>query len=190
MPRLISWLSSRQYAPEGGFSGRTNKLVDGCYSHWVGGCWPLIDAVLKGASELEEEETAAADQQQKQQQSRTTPAEGSLYSRQGLIRYILCCGQDCSKRGGLRDKPSKPSDAYHTCYVLSGLSSAQHRWDLTYVNEDETILPKPKWVVSPCAEGAQIFDEEDRVGTIHPVYTIPQESVDDMKAYFAARQGF
>ncbi|KAL3303001.1 protein farnesyltransferase subunit beta [Colletotrichum asianum] len=190
VPRLISWLSSRQYAPEGGFSGRTNKLVDGCYSHWVGGCWPLIDAVLKGASELEEEETAAADQQQKQQQSRTTPAEGSLYSREGLIRYILCCGQDCSKRGGLRDKPSKPSDAYHTCYVLSGLSSAQHRWDLTYVNEDETILPEPKWVVSPCAEGAQIFDEEDRVGTIHPVYTIPQESVDDMKAYFAARQGF
>ncbi|KAJ0342886.1 hypothetical protein COL922a_000710 [Colletotrichum nupharicola] len=190
VPRLISWLSSRQYAPEGGFSGRTNKLVDGCYSHWVGGCWPLIDAVLKGASELEEEETAAADQQQKQQQSRTTPAEGSLYSREGLIRYILCCGQDCSKRGGLRDKPSKPSDAYHTCYVLSGLSSAQHRWELTYVNEDETILPEPKWVVSPCAEGAQIFDEEDRVGTIHPVYTIPQESVDDMKAYFAARQGF
>ncbi|KAJ3950846.1 CAAX farnesyltransferase (FTase) subunit beta [Colletotrichum tropicale] len=175
VPRLISWLSSRQYAPEGGFSGRTNKLVDGCYSHWVGGCWPLIDAVLKGASELEEEETAAADQQQKQQQSRTTPAEGSLYSREGLIRYILCCGQDCSKRGGLRDKPS---------------NSAQHRWDLTYVNEDETILPEPKWVVSPCAEGAQIFDEEDRVGTIHPVYTIPQESVNDMKAYFAARQGF
>ncbi|KAF4834105.1 Protein farnesyltransferase subunit beta [Colletotrichum siamense] len=188
-PTLFTGLAD-YYAPEGGFSGRTNKLVDGCYSHWVGGCWPLIDAVLKGASELEEEETAAADQQQKQQQSRTTPAEGSLYSREGLIRYILCCGQDCSKRGGLRDKPSKPSDAYHTCYVLSGLSSAQHRWDLTYVNEDETILPEPKWVVSPCAEGAQIFDEEDRVGTIHPVYTIPQESVDDMKAYFAARQGF
>ncbi|KZL76269.1 farnesyltransferase subunit beta (prenyltransferase and squalene oxidase) [Colletotrichum tofieldiae] len=180
VPRLISWLSSRQYAPEGGFSGRTNKLVDGCYSHWVGGCWPLIDAVLKGASELEDQPT----------EGRFTPHQGSLYSREGLIRYILCCGQDRSKRGGLRDKPSRPSDAYHTCYVLSGLSSAQHQWDLTYVNEDETILPEPKWVVSPCAEGTQIFDEEDRVGTIHPVYTIPQESVDDMKAYFASRQGF
>ncbi|KAF9876197.1 farnesyltransferase beta subunit ram1 [Colletotrichum karsti] len=185
VPRLISWLSSRQYAPEGGFSGRTNKLVDGCYSHWVGGCWPLIDAVLKGASELDE-------QQEDQDRPRSAaPHHGSLYSREGLIRYILCCGQDRSKRGGLRDKPSRPSDAYHTCYVLSGLSSAQHQWDLTYVNEDETILPEPKWVVSPCAEeGAQIFDEEDRVGTIHPVYTIPQESVDDMKAYFAAKQGF
>ncbi|KAL0941898.1 prenyltransferase and squalene oxidase [Colletotrichum truncatum] len=180
VPRLISWLSSRQYAPEGGFCGRTNKLVDGCYSHWVGGCWPLIDAVLKGASELEDYPTGG----------HFAPHNGSLYSREGLIRYILCCGQDRSKRGGLRDKPSRPSDAYHTCYVLSGLSSAQHQWDLTYVNEDDTILPEPKWVVSPCIEGAQIFDEEDRIGTIHPVYAIPQESVSDMKAYFASKQGF
>lgn len=45
-------------------------------------------------------------------------------------------------------------------------------------------------MASPCAEGTQVFNEEDRVGTIHPVYTIPQESVDDMKAYFASKQGF
>ena len=29
--------------------------------------------------------------------------------------------------GGLRDKPKKPSDLYHTLYCLSGLSAAQHR---------------------------------------------------------------
>ncbi|KAF6804204.1 prenyltransferase and squalene oxidase [Colletotrichum musicola] len=186
VPRLISWLSSRQYAPEGGFSGRTNKLVDGCYSHWVGGCWPLIDAVLKGASELDDDDDGGDGG------SRRVPHQGSLYSREGLIRYILCCGQDRSKRGGLRDKPSRPSDAYHTCYVLSGLSSAQHRWDLTYVDDDDTILPEPRWRVSDEDEdaAAQIFDEEDRVGTIHPVYTIPQDSVDDMMAYFASKQGF
>jgi len=34
-------------------------------------------------------------------------AQDSLFSRDGLIRYILCCCQDQSKRGGLRDKPSK-----------------------------------------------------------------------------------
>jgi protein farnesyltransferase subunit beta len=28
--------------------------------------------------------------------------------------------------GGLRDKPSKPKYFYHSCYVLSGLSVAQH----------------------------------------------------------------
>ncbi|TDZ33894.1 Protein farnesyltransferase subunit beta [Colletotrichum spinosum] len=188
-PTLFTGLAD-YYAPEGGFSGRTNKLVDGCYSHWVGGCWPLIDVVLKGASELDDDQDGS-------KSPRGAPHSGSLYSREGLIRYILCCGQDRSKRGGLRDKPSRPSDAYHTCYVLSGLSSAQHQWDLTYVRDDGdgdgdvTILPEPRWVVSPCPEeGAQIFDEEDRVGTIHPVYTIPQESVDDMKAYFAYKQGF
>ena len=33
------------------------------------------------------------------------PNSGSLFSREGLVRYILsCCQQDT---GGLRDKPSK-----------------------------------------------------------------------------------
>lgn len=93
VPRLISWLSSRQNAPEGGFSGRTNKLVDGCYSHWVGGCWPLIDAALNGGKDLED--------------SPPPTSEVDWYNREGLIRYILCCAQDQSKRGGLRDKPSR-----------------------------------------------------------------------------------
>jgi protein farnesyltransferase subunit beta len=94
VPRLISWLSARQYAPEGGFSGRTNKLVDGCYSHWVGGCWPLLEACLNGPSHPAGQQAA-------------TNSVGNLYSREGLIRYILCCCQDLTKRGGLRDKPSQ-----------------------------------------------------------------------------------
>jgi protein farnesyltransferase subunit beta len=32
---------------EGGFQGRTNKLVDGCYSFWVGALLPLIHAVQR-----------------------------------------------------------------------------------------------------------------------------------------------
>ena len=31
---------------EGGFQGRTNKLVDGCYSFWQGGVFPLIHMIL------------------------------------------------------------------------------------------------------------------------------------------------
>lgn len=101
VPLLISWLSSRQYAPEGGFSGRTNKLVDGCYSHWVGGCWPLIEAALNGPGSSPGGEEANSG-------GHALPAaKYSLFSRDGLIRYILCCCQDQSKRGGLRDKPSK-----------------------------------------------------------------------------------
>ncbi|KAM0331543.1 hypothetical protein ACHAQA_003221 [Verticillium albo-atrum] len=186
VPRLISWLSSRQYAPEGGFSGRTNKLVDGCYSHWVGGCWPLLDAALNGASELNDDDNdidLPAGQ-------RSAARESEWFSREGLIRYILCCAQDQSKRGGLRDKPSRPSDAYHSCYVLSGLTSAQHDWDLTYVGEDDTILAEPRWRVAPRTGADQVFDEEDRVATIHPAYTIPEDRAYAMKAHFAAKTGF
>lgn len=85
---LLAWLSSRQYAPEGGFAGRTNKLVDGCYSTWVGGCWSLLESCL---SESEK--------------SPFSSEEGSVWSREALIRYTLCCCQ--AKKGGLRDKPSK-----------------------------------------------------------------------------------
>lgn len=92
----MSWLSSRQYAPEGGFSGRTNKLVDGCYSHWVGACWPLIEASLQ-SKPVEVAETSEAE----------SATSLDMYDREGLIRYILSCGQDHSRRGGMRDKPGR-----------------------------------------------------------------------------------
>lgn len=110
IPRLIAWLSARQYAPEGGFSGRTNKLVDGCYSHWVGGCFPLIEACLNNSSSSSNEPMAAggpATTAATINRHRLPPADESLFNREGLIRYILCCCQDRTKRGGLRDKPGK-----------------------------------------------------------------------------------
>ncbi|RFU79468.1 farnesyltransferase subunit beta [Trichoderma arundinaceum] len=161
VPRLISWLSSRQYAPEGGFSGRTNKLVDGCYSHWVGGCWPLIEASLSGP----EGPTAGPAGRPLE----ATDADDSLFSRNGLIRY---------------------SDAYHTCYVLSGLSSAQTKWRLVASRADETLLGDDRWEASPHTKGEQIFDEEDRVATTHPVYAIPQHRVDEIRSYFLSKEGF
>lgn len=42
-----------------------------------------------------------------------------------LQEYVLLLAQAPS--GGLRDKPGKSADAYHTCYNLSGLSTSQHR---------------------------------------------------------------
>ncbi|KAG6016902.1 hypothetical protein E4U43_002779 [Claviceps pusilla] len=181
VPRLLSWLSSRQYAPEGGFSGRTNKLVDGCYSHWVGGCWPLIEASLRGP---EGQRTRPADDPPE-------PLDESISNRNGLIRYILCCCQDLSQRGGLRDKPGKYSDAYHSCYVLSGLSSAQHKWVLVSARADAAIMDGDRWSVSPfISNEEQIFEEVDRVGASHPVYVMPQSKVDDCQRYFAAKTVF
>lgn len=89
-PPLRRWLCERQLVFEGGFSGRTNKLVDSCYSHWVGSSHVMMAAAesysrLLGCSlrtrvvaeensnkknindNTPEEEEAATSQQQQQQ---------------------------------------------------------------------------------------------------------------------------
>ena len=50
--------------------------------------------------------------------------EGRLFDALALQRYTLMLAQD--PNGGLRDKPSKQRDFYHSCYNLGGLSVAQH----------------------------------------------------------------
>jgi protein farnesyltransferase subunit beta len=40
----------------GGFRGRSNKLVDGCYSWWVGGGVPVVEALAARAKGEEDEE--------------------------------------------------------------------------------------------------------------------------------------
>ncbi|KAL0541564.1 hypothetical protein IC582_021617 [Cucumis melo] len=39
---LLDWVVFRQAGLECGFKGRTNKLVDGCYSFWQGGVCSLV----------------------------------------------------------------------------------------------------------------------------------------------------
>ena len=166
MSSLISCLSSLQNAPESGFAGRTNKLVDGCYSHWVGGCWALISAALEQSPPMD------------------------LWSREGLVRYILCCCQN-HRGGGLRDKPSKGPDNYHSCYVLAGLSAAQHIY--TFQDEERFELVKGTaalgWTVAGRAEGLPI-EEQDYVRAIHPVYVVPFERVEEARTYFEEKTGF
>jgi protein farnesyltransferase subunit beta len=48
-PLLLRWavtMQGTEISEGGGFRGRTNKLVDGCYSWWVGGLFPLIEELL------------------------------------------------------------------------------------------------------------------------------------------------
>jgi len=47
---LLRWATQRQMSVEGGFQGRTNKLVDSCYSWWVGGIFPLLQDILSPVS--------------------------------------------------------------------------------------------------------------------------------------------
>ncbi|KAF3891544.1 Farnesyltransferase subunit beta [Trichophyton interdigitale] len=169
LPSLISWLSARQYAPEGGFSGRTNKLVDGCYSHWVGGCWPLIQQALSDPEPL-----------------------SALYSREGLTRYILNCCQ--SQHGGLRDKPGKHVDSHHTCYTLAGLSSVQHRHvNSSNVNASGDSLEAAfGWTSSPLsinndsAAADTVYEARDRLAALHPLFVIPHAAVDAIHSWCRA----
>lgn len=125
---LMQWLALRQTSFEGGFNGRANKLVDGCYSFWQGSAF-----IIAGSQ----------------------PESPVVFDDGMLERYILLCGQ--SINGGLRDKPSKPRDFYHSCYCLSGLSIAQH-----CVGNDVCLAYGHK---------------ESLVMDTHPVYNIRKEHV-------------
>lgn len=104
--RLLQWAVSRQMRLEGGFQGRTNKLVDGCYSFWQGGIFPLLHNVLEA------------------QNDNAISSEKWMFDQIALQNYVLI---NCQYHaGGLIDKPGKSRDFYHTCYCLSGLSVAQH----------------------------------------------------------------
>jgi protein farnesyltransferase subunit beta len=248
--RLLHWATHMQGGPEGGFRGRTNKLVDGCYSFWQGALLPLLESVgaevfaqspvyrpLPGPGEVDlhaaaltaedaekkeaEEQAFWADpqtletledlvdsislaplldpQQQTQHHLRTRVAEAEdeisplvealmddaeraaaaaarlfhealpatadseggtgraeagtastsgsaaaelfsrpLYNATALQGWLLACSQ-APHTGGLRDKPGKRVDYYHTCYCLSGLAAAQHYGDLA-LGPGENVL--------------------------------------------------
>jgi protein farnesyltransferase subunit beta len=130
LPRLLHWAVQRQGALEGGFCGRTHKLVDGCYSLWQGGLFPLLRSQMPLLlSQLRPGRAPAC-----------PPSPGpALYSSARLQGWVLSCCQ--APEGGLRDKPGKPRDLYHTCYCLSGLSSAQHYGDALAGPPDDLLEP-------------------------------------------------
>lgn len=80
IPNLCAWIVSRQMAVEGGYQGRTNKLVDGCYSFWQGSIPVMISGLTKTKIPV-------------------------LCDSVALQKYILLCCQQFE--GGLRDKPTK-----------------------------------------------------------------------------------
>lgn len=50
--RLVKWTVHRQLIFEGGFQGRTNKLVDGCYSFWQGVAFAVYDLIIQNQLNL------------------------------------------------------------------------------------------------------------------------------------------
>ncbi|TPP66847.1 Farnesyltransferase subunit beta [Fasciola gigantica] len=143
IPRLLHWVAHRQMASEGGFQGRTNKLVDSCYSFWQGAVFPIVEELcsLNNDPALLENETlfnSAAVQEyillccQKVSYTRaglsvpsTLPSDAEKATH-GFRGIDMNSWNVDSGGGGLIDKPGKYPDCYHTCYALSGLSIAQH----------------------------------------------------------------
>ncbi|KAK9503045.1 hypothetical protein O3M35_011698 [Rhynocoris fuscipes] len=104
---LKRWLLNRQTSFEGGFQGRTNKLVDSCYSFWQYACLVILKQSILDGNNSEQQNYPY----------------NKLIDNKALQNYILICCQNVN--GGFIDKPTKRPDAYHTCYSLSGLSLAQ-----------------------------------------------------------------
>ena len=71
---------------EGGFEGRTNKLVDACYSFWMGGLFSILHTILD---------------------SRDEPCDNDswMFDQYALQEYLLLNCQ--SPLGGFVDKPFK-----------------------------------------------------------------------------------
>lgn len=117
--KVMQWCSQRQNEPEKGLSGRTNKLVDGCYSFWVGGTAAILE--LYGY--------------------------GSCIDKPALRDYILFCCQS-GGRPGLRDKPGTHPDLYHTNYVLLGLAITENSFKFASDERSIHSVPLPVSVPS------------------------------------------
>lgn len=131
---VLRWgVMQQSYAVEGGgFRGRTNKLVDGCYGWWVGGLFAVLDSVVQGEEQAEEAVVAEPDvtatgtstsgtqiQDGDKGEGKTkgdyvlgdggeweeVQGRDMLFNRTALQEYILIAAQ--SDKGGLRDKPGK-----------------------------------------------------------------------------------
>ncbi|KAL5150376.1 Protein farnesyltransferase subunit beta [Glycine soja] len=190
LPRLVDWVVFRQ-GKECGFQGRTNKLVDGCYSFWQGGAVALLQrlssiinkqmeetsqifavsyvseakesldgtsshATCRGEHEGTSESSSSDFKNIAYKFINEWRAQEPLFHSIALQQYILLCAQE--QEGGLRDKPGKRRDHYHTCYCLSGLSLCQYSW-----SKHPDSPPLPNLVLGPYS---------NLLEPIHPLFNV------------------
>ncbi len=152
---LMDWLCHRQYAIEGGISGRTNKLVDGCYSHWGGGTAALLECIA---------------------------GNRNVFNRTALQNYILCCCQE--EPFGLVDKPGKNPDFYHTNYVLCGLSACQHYqiYDEKLALKEGTAFGFRQLTIPD--ENVITISKNNLVEALDPIFAVPSGTALKMRNYY------
>ena len=90
----------------------------------------------------------------------TLPTKHNWCSSVNLQMYVLLACQDLEK-GGLKDKPGKSIDMYHTCYSLSGLWCAQLVDAEIIESESET---KSESIKSETNKSTKLFQNKDVFG--------------------------
>ncbi|KAB5589284.1 Protein farnesyltransferase subunit beta [Ceratobasidium theobromae] len=199
--KLVRWAAGMQGLPieGGGFRGRSNKLVDGCYSWWIGGLEPLLLELLGLGNQ--EGETEVVSFVTEESDNENGPIV--LFDKTALQRFTLVSSQVPS--GGLRDKPGKNPDLYHTAYNLAGYSTAQHRVYRSLVTEKKLLeswkpskgpisgaddeIRRVTWARA-CAwqedEGAHFYlgGEQNRVNATHPLFNLTISTTRAMMNHF------
>ena len=114
---LIRWIAMRQMEFSGGFQGRVNKLVDSCYSWWIGSACRIIADHLK------------------------IPP---FWDEDALTIYTLRSAQDLD--GGFRDHQPSRRDAFHTFYGLGGMGVCGNKkeYGAEIIPEMDCLLCIPK----------------------------------------------
>jgi protein farnesyltransferase subunit beta len=117
--KIIAWIAFRQMSFGGGFCGRPNKLIDSCYSWWVGVAARIIADHL-GIPPFWNEEAMAT----------------------FLLEFAQCAD------GGFCPRPPDPRDRFHSMYALAGLAVCGGRETgsdegLT-IAEMDPLIPCPK----------------------------------------------
>lgn len=103
------WVSQRQMWPDHGFQGRTNKLVDSCYSFWQAASFPLLDLIsLKQTGKPLGYHGLVQRWQLEAPEADGTDEEDTgdwLFDQLALQQYLLFAAQE--PKGLFRDKPGK-----------------------------------------------------------------------------------
>ncbi|CAD7968730.1 unnamed protein product [Amoebophrya sp. A120] len=177
LERLLHWLSHRQMQAEGGYQGRTNKLVDSCYSFWQGTtfvimrhCWEMLHAEQRNRNKN------SADGKNNLLLP-DLPKATNWSMPEPLQMYVFLACQE-EEKGGLRDKPGKRPDYYHTCYSLSGVSAAQNIFETTgEIGFKENLLEHTAHVSGD--------KQRNKVKPIDPFYNVGIDKSFKMESYWA-----